>query len=70
MTRIVKETNAVRPVYLPVYLHHGVLREVSITTKLRVVFDGSATDSENHIRHFINDTLMVGATLQDNVTTL
>ncbi|CAG9839230.1 unnamed protein product [Diabrotica balteata] len=45
--------------YLP---HHGVLKETSLTTKLRVVFDGSArTDSGLSL----NDVLMVGPKLQD-----
>ncbi|XP_072400953.1 uncharacterized protein [Diabrotica undecimpunctata] len=47
--------------YLP---HHGVLKETSLTTKLRVVFDGSArTDSGLSL----NDVLMVGPKLQDDL---
>ena len=47
--------------YLP---HHAVFKESSTTTKLRVVFDGSAKSS-NGIS--LNETLMVGPTLQPNL---
>ena len=47
--------------YLP---HHGVTREDSSTTKLRVVFDGSAQSSSNVS---INNCMMVGPTLQEDV---
>ncbi|XP_072395159.1 uncharacterized protein [Diabrotica undecimpunctata] len=47
--------------YLP---HHGVFKQNSITTKLRVVFDGSAS-TDTGIS--LNDTLMVGPKLQDNL---
>lgn len=47
--------------------HHAVLKEDSITTKLRVVFDGSAKSSTGIS---LNDTLMVGPTIQDNLFTL
>ncbi|XP_023311029.1 uncharacterized protein LOC111691852 [Anoplophora glabripennis] len=47
--------------YLP---HHGVLRESSQTTKLRVVFDGSAeTDTGVSLNH----KLMVGPKIQDDL---
>jgi len=42
----------VNPVYLP---HHGVIHESSITTKLRVVFDGSVKITTGIS---LNDTLM------------
>ncbi|XP_063727120.1 uncharacterized protein LOC134854694 [Symsagittifera roscoffensis] len=47
--------------YLP---HHCVFKEDSTTTKLRVVFDGSATTSTGQS---LNDTLMVGPTVQDDL---
>lgn len=47
-----------RPVsYLP---HHGVLREASATTKLRVVFNGSTATP---VGHTLNQYLMVGPNL-------
>lgn len=46
------------PFYLP---HHAVLRPDKTTTKLRVVFDGSAQTSSNIS---LNDTLLVGPTIQ------
>ena len=50
--------------YLP---HHAVIKEDSITTKLRVVFDGSAKTSTGVS---LNDTLMVGPTIQADLFTL
>lgn len=48
--------------------HHCVLRPQSTSTKLRVVFDGSARSSSNKS---LNDILMVGPTIQqDLITTL
>ena len=44
--------------YLP---HHAVIKECSLTTKLRVVFDGSAPSSTGIS---LNETLMVGPTIQ------
>jgi len=61
MSRVVGRTGIDPPVYLP---HHGVLRETSLTTKLRVVFDGSAKTASGIS---LNDTLMIGANLQDNI---
>ena len=49
--------------YLP---HHYVVRDVSSTTKLRVVFDGSAKTSSGLS---FNDCLMVGPTVQDDLFT-
>ena len=45
--------------YLP---HHCVFKEDSTTTKLRVVFDGSAKTTKGVS---INDALMVGPVVQD-----
>lgn len=50
--------------YLP---HHGVLREDSITTKLRVVFDGSATTSTGIS---LNQKLLIGPSLQHDIRDL
>ncbi|XP_053596241.1 uncharacterized protein LOC128668099 [Microplitis demolitor] len=50
--------------YLP---HHAVLKDDSITTKIRVVFDGSAKTSTGIS---LNDTLMVGPQLQDSLFTI
>ena len=47
--------------YLP---HHSVFKGSSITTKLRVVFDGSAKTTNNLS---LNDTLMVGPTVQQDL---
>ena len=50
--------------YLP---HHAVIKETSATTKLRVVFDGSAKTSSGIS---VNETLLVGPTIQDDIFTL
>lgn len=47
--------------YLP---HHPVVKESSLTTKLRVVFDASAKISTDLS---LNDTLMTGPTIQDDL---
>nr|CAH7755629.1 unnamed protein product [Callosobruchus chinensis] len=47
--------------YLP---HHGVIKNESTTTKLRVVFDGSCKSSTGLS---LNDTLKVGPKLQDDL---
>ncbi|XP_072401563.1 uncharacterized protein [Diabrotica undecimpunctata] len=41
--------------------HHSVIKEESLTTKLRVVFDGSMKSSSGY---FLNDILLKGKTLQ------
>ena len=50
-----------KSVYLP---HHCVFKDDSTTTKLRVVFYGSAKTSTGRS---LNDTLMVGPTVQDDL---
>ena len=47
--------------YLP---HHAIKRETGITTKIRVVFNGSAKISSGIS---LNDTLMIGPTIQDDM---
>ncbi|XP_072379310.1 uncharacterized protein [Diabrotica undecimpunctata] len=64
MTKVNKlNTNAIH-YYLP---HHGVLREESVTTKLRVVFDASAATSTGLS---LNDLQMVGPTIQSSLLSI
>ncbi|XP_018360607.1 PREDICTED: uncharacterized protein LOC108759598 [Trachymyrmex cornetzi] len=60
MSRVVNGEHKVDPsiVYLP---HHGVVKEDSTTTRLRVVFDASSKTSSGKS---LNDILMVGPTVQ------
>jgi len=50
--------------YMP---HHGVLKEESLTTKLRVVFDASAPSSTNIS---LNDLQMIGPTIQSDLLSI
>ncbi|XP_018393393.1 PREDICTED: uncharacterized protein LOC108772368 [Cyphomyrmex costatus] len=53
--------NSQRIVYLP---HHGVFKDNSSSTKLRVVFDASAKNNQGIS---LNDALLVGPVSQDNL---
>ena len=57
----VKAEDEDKAVYLP---HHAIIREDRTTTKVRVVFDASCKN-ENNIS--LNDSLMVGPTLQSDL---
>lgn len=57
----IEEVNAPDTYYIP---HHAVFKDSSTTTKLRVVFDASATTSTGNS---LNDCMMVGPTLQDGI---
>ncbi|XP_053611107.1 uncharacterized protein LOC128675613 [Plodia interpunctella] len=50
--------------YLP---HHAVLRPTSLSTKLRVVFDGSAAPEKGKS---LNDELLIGCSLQQDIRDL
>lgn len=50
--------------YLP---HHAIFKESSLSTKLRVVFDGSAKSNNGKS---LNDTLMVGSTIQNDILSI
>ncbi|XP_043263949.1 uncharacterized protein LOC122404115 [Colletes gigas] len=50
--------------YLP---HHAVIKPTSTTTKIRVVFDGSARSSSGLS---LKDTLLTGPTIQDDIFAL
>ncbi|XP_076624584.1 uncharacterized protein LOC143343501 [Colletes latitarsis] len=50
--------------YLP---HHAVVKDTSVTTKLRVVFDASAKTSRGTS---LNDCLMTGPTIQEDLFSL
>ncbi|XP_015121341.1 uncharacterized protein LOC107044106 [Diachasma alloeum] len=50
--------------YLP---HHSVIKETSLTTKVRVVFDASAASST---KVSLNNALMVGPTIHDDIFSL
>ncbi|XP_050682068.1 uncharacterized protein LOC126977342 [Leptidea sinapis] len=59
-----KETETQKVYYLP---HHAVLRSTSLSTKLRVVFDGSAAPEKGKS---LNDELLIGCSLQQDIRDL
>ena len=61
MTPLPKEELADSGFFLP---HHAVVKTSSITTKTRVVFDGSCKSSTGIS---LNDTLLIGPTIQDDL---
>nr|XP_031848962.1 uncharacterized protein LOC116434545 [Nomia melanderi] len=61
MVQVAKDDVTTSGYYLP---HHGVTKTTSETTKLRVVFDGSAATSTGLS---LNDTLHVGPKIQDDL---
>ncbi|KYN11439.1 hypothetical protein ALC57_16407 [Trachymyrmex cornetzi] len=64
MTRVAHDDHASPVCYLS---HHGVMKESSLTTKLRVVFNASAPTSTGVS---INDLQMVGPTIQQELLTI
>ena len=50
--------------YLP---HHAVIKDSSVKTKVRVIFDGSAHSSTGVS---LNDALMQGPTIQDELVSI
>ncbi|GJQ78894.1 hypothetical protein Trydic_g65 [Trypoxylus dichotomus] len=61
MTKLESVDNTKPCYYLP---HHGVFKESSLTTKLRVVFNASAPSSSGFS---LNDIQLVGPTIQDDL---
>lgn len=61
MSKVSEESPVKNTYYMP---HHGVLKEDSTTTKLRVVFDASAVTTSGLS---LNNIQMVGPTLQQDI---
>ncbi|XP_067214210.1 uncharacterized protein [Linepithema humile] len=64
MTAVTDSDSTIKSHYLP---HHGVIKEGSLTTKLRVVFDASAPTS-NGVS--INDLQMIGPNTQRDLLSI
>lgn len=64
MTEYLNENSFNTKYFLP---HDTVINEEKLSSKIRVVFDGSANDSSGLS---LNDTLMVGPTVQHNLFTI
>lgn len=64
MTLLTKGVDKENHYFLP---HHGVLKESSSTTKLRVVFDAS---SKTTSQYSLNDLLYVGPKLHNDIVTI
>jgi len=60
---VVQDTNG-PTYYLP---HHSVFKSSSLTTKMRVVFDGSAASKSGHS---LNDILLCGPTVQPDLISI
>lgn len=61
MTKVTSHHQSDNEYYLP---HHGVVKDLSTFTKLRVVFDGSAPSTAGVS---LNDTLYTGPKLQEDL---
>ncbi|XP_076382083.1 uncharacterized protein LOC143260481 [Megalopta genalis] len=61
MTQLIDDNKQDRGFYLP---HHAVIKQTSNTTKLRVVFDGSAKTTTGMS---LNDVQRIGPTVQDDL---
>nr|CAI5856921.1 unnamed protein product [Callosobruchus analis] len=64
MTKVKNEKDAENTYYMA---HHGVMREQSLTTKLRVVFDASAPSSSGYS---LNNLQMLGPVVQNDLMSI
>ncbi|XP_049886542.1 uncharacterized protein LOC126381028 isoform X1 [Pectinophora gossypiella] len=64
MSENTEQKTSTKSYYLP---HHGVVRESSLTTKLRVVFDASAATTSGKS---LNSIQLVGPTVQDDLLSI